>query len=129
MSDPSAQNVHAAPVSPGPAPTANRSGTALLGIISLVLAAVAVVISSGAQIIANAIIFSQSDYSAIQVVYGTGSVIGVLLSLAAIVLGIIALLDKSQRRLAAAAGTAIAASFIFSTVISLASSALVSLAG
>jgi len=106
-----------------------RTGTALLGIISLVLAAAAVVVSSSAQLIANAIIFSRADYSAIQVIYGTGSVIGILLSLAAIVLGIIALLDKSQRRLAAAAGTAIAASFVFSTVISLASSALVSLVG
>jgi len=126
MSDPRAQNGYPAP---GPTSAVKRTGTALLGIISLVLAAAAVVVSSSAQLIANAIIFSRADYSAIQVIYGTGSVIGILLSLAAIVLGIIALLDKSQRRLAAAAGTAIAASFVFSTVISLASSALVSLVG
>jgi len=126
MSDPRAQNGYPAP---GPTSVVKRTGTALLGIISLVLAAAAVVVSSSAQLIANAIIFSRADYSAIQVIYGTGSVIGILLSLAAIVLGIIALLDKSQRRLAAAAGTAIAASFVFSTVISLASSALVSLVG
>ena len=126
MSDPRAQNGYPAH---GPMSAVKRTGTALLGIISLVLAAAAVVVSSSAQLIANAIIFSRADYSAIQVIYGTGSVIGILLSLAAIVLGIIALLDKSQRRLAAAAGTAIAASFVFSTVISLASSALVSLVG
>ena len=126
MSDPRAQNGYPAP---GSTSAVKRTGTALLGIISLVLAAAAVVVSSSAQLIANAIIFSRADYSAIQVIYGTGSVIGILLSLAAIVLGIIALLDKSQRRLAAAAGTAIAASFVFSTVISLASSALVSLVG
>jgi len=126
MSDPRAQNGYPAP---GSTSAVKRTGTALLGIISLVLAAAAVVDSSSAQLIANAIILSRADYSAIQVVYGTGSVIGILLSLAAIVLGIIALLDKSQRRLAAAAGTAIAASFVFSTVISLASSALVSLVG
>jgi len=126
MSDPRAQNGYPAA---GSTSAVKRTGTALLGIISLVLAAAAVVVSSSAQLIANAIIFSRADYSAIQVIYGTGSVIGILLSLAAIVLGIIALLDKSQRRLAAAAGTAIAASFVFSTVISLASSALVSLVG
>ena len=103
-----------------------RSTSSALGRVSLVLAALVVVASATSSTVVQSFFLSSEGIESIQVVYGTYAVVGSVISLVALVLGIIALADRSRPRLAAAAGTALAVSYLFSTIVSYISSALLS---
>lgn len=90
------------------------------------LAALVIVGSATSSTVVQSFFLSSNGIESIQVVYGVYAIVGSVLSLVALVLGIIALTDRSRPRLAAAAGTALAASYLFSTIVSLSSSALLS---
>ena len=119
---PLAPDVAAAVAAPAPV----RRSSSALGRVSLVLVALVVVGSATSSTVVQSIFLSSAGIEYIQVVYGVYAIVGSLVSLVALVLGIIALTDRSRPRLAAAAGTALAASYLFSTVVSYISSALLS---
>ena len=105
---------------------APRTTSSLLGRVSFGLAVLVAVGSVTSSTVVQSVFLSSNGVESIQAVYGAYAIVGSLISLVALVLGIVALTDRSRPRLAAAAGTALAASFLFSTIASLVSSALFS---